>query len=209
MKTLLYIARHGTTTDSNKGIIRGTRNALLDKKGFQDAHVLKDFFKKKEWRGLYTSKLARSLQTARIISDGQRDDEIHHSIANLEPWRVGYLTGKDKKIYGPDMTVFIENPDMTPQDGESQNHFHDRVDPLLIEAMEMGIKGKPPIIIGHSSVIHALAHLLWGEGHPPLAVKPGGVIEVFVNKKGEINAQEIFKPGKDDSSFAGGNQPTS
>lgn len=207
MQTLFYLVRHGTTTDSNKGIIRGNRNSMLDRQGFIDTHELKDWFKKKDWNGIYSSDMTRAEQTAEIIAD-DRYDEVKDSIHDLGPWNVGYLTGKPKKEFAPDMTVFVENPDMRPQDGETRNEFFSRVNPILIAAMEVGLHHKPCIVVGHSSIIHALAHLLWGEEHPPLAVKPGGVIEVFVNKKGEIDAREAFKPGKDDSSF-GVQPPTS
>jgi broad specificity phosphatase PhoE len=209
MKTLFWLVRHGTTTDSNRGIIRGDRNSMLDRQGFNDAHALKDFFKKNDWHGIFSSDMTRAEQTAKIIAD-DRFNEVADSIYNLRPWDVGYLTGKDKKIYGRDITVFVEHPDMRPQDGESRNEFFQRVFPLLINAMEIGLHGEhPPIIVGHSSVIHALAHLLWGEDHPPLAVKPGGLIKVFVDKKGKIGARPVLKPGKDDSSFAGKTPPTS
>lgn len=206
--TLFYLVRHGTTTDSHKGIIRGDRNSMLDREGFGDAHKLKAFFADKDWKNIFTSDMTRSIQTGKIIA-GDREDEVKSSIRSLRPWNVGYLTGKDKKLFGPDVTVFVENPDMRPQDGETRNEFFARINPLLIEAAEMGLHGVPPIIVGHSSVIHALAHLLWGDGHPPLAVKPGGVIEVYVTSKGVIDAKPVLKPGVDDSSFAGGKQPTS
>ena len=207
MYTLFYLVRHGTTTDSDKGIIRGDRNSMLNREGFLDAHELKDFFSTKFWTNVHTSDMTRSEQTAKIIA-GDRYDDVTESIHDLRPWNVGYLTGLPKKEYAPDMTVFVENPDMCPQDGESRNELFARVNPYLLAFAEAGIKGKISIVVGHSSIIHALAHFLWGEGHPPLAVKPGGVIEVFVNKKGEIDAREIFKPGKDDSSF-GVQPPTS
>lgn len=210
MKTLFYLARHGTTTDSNKGIFRGNRDAMLDKQGFHDAHEVKDFLAKKDWDRLFSSHLTRSIQTAKVIASA-KDKEPDEPIPDLRPWDIGYLTGKDKKQYAPDMKVFIDNPEMIPQDGESRNQFFDRVQPLLINAMEIGLHGEPCVIIAHSSIIHALAHFLWGDNHKPLAVKPGGVIEVFVNKKGDIDARAIFKPGKDDSSFAAdkSQQPTS
>jgi broad specificity phosphatase PhoE len=209
MQTIFYLARHGTTTDSAKNIFRGDRDSMLDRKGFNDAHELKEFFADKDWENIFVSNMTRSLQTARIIAGDDRADEVKEPIRNLRPWDIGYLTGKDKKQFSPDMQVFIENPEMQPKDGESLREFQSRINPLLIEGMEIGLTSKPPIVIGHSSVIHALAHLLWGDGHPPLAVKPGGVIEVFVNKKGDIDARSIFKPGKDDSSFAGSKQPSS
>lgn len=209
MNTLFYLVRHGTSTDSGKGIIRGDRNSKLDRQGFMDAHDLKNFFKLKEWDHIFTSNMTRSIQTGTIIGE-PRDKLPSKILEDLRPWDVGYLTGKDKKQYAPDMMVFVENPEMRPKGGETRNEFFNRVDPLFVAFAELALKtGKPNIVIGHSSVIHALAHLLWGDGHPPLAVKPGGVIEVFVNKDGEVDAKEILKPGKDDSSFAGGQQPTS
>jgi broad specificity phosphatase PhoE len=207
MYTLFYLVRHGTTTDSNKNIIRGDRNSMLDREGFLDAHELKDFFSDKDWAAIHTSDMTRSEQTAKIIA-GDRYDDITESIHDLRPWDVGYLTGLPKKEYAPDMVVFVENPDMRPQDGETRNEFFDRVNPYLFQAIKNGLDDKPGIVVGHSSIIHALAHFLWGEGHPPLAVKPGGVIEVFVDKDGNIDAREILKPGKDDSSF-GVQPPTS
>ena len=209
MQPVFYIARHGTTDDSAKNIFRGDRDSMLDRKGFNDAHELKKFFADKDWENIFVSTMTRSLQTARIIAGDERKNEVKGPIRSLRPWDIGYLTGKNKKDFQPDMEVFVKNPNMRPQGGETLTEFQDRVNPLLIEAVEIGLTSKPPIIIGHSSIIHALAHLLWGDGHPPLAVKPGGVIEIFVNKKGEIDARPIFKPGKDDSSFSGDKQPTS
>jgi len=207
MYTLFYLVRHGTTTDSKKNIIRGDRNSMLDREGFLDAHELKDFFSNINWSNIHTSDMTRSEQTAKIIA-GDRYNDVTESIHDLRPWDVGYLTGLPKDEYAPDMTVFVENPDMRPQDGETRNEFFDRVNPYLLQAAKNGLDDKPSIIVGHSSIIHALAHFLWGEGHPPLAVKPGGIIEVFVDKKGNIDAREIFKKGKDDSSF-GVQPPTS
>lgn len=207
-KTLAYIVRHGTTDDSKKNIIRGAKDSKLDRDGFNDAHALKTFFKDKEWDSVFSSDRTRAIQTAKIIAES-RPDEVKDPIKSLMPWDVGYLTGKDKTKFGPDMKVFVDNPDMRPQGGETLNDFSDRVDPLFMDAIEIGLHYKPCIVIAHSSVIHALAHFLWGDDHKPLAVKPGGVIEVFVNDKGDIDAKVILKPGKDDSSFAGGQQPTS
>ncbi len=206
--TLFYLVRHGTTTDSNKGIIRGDRNSMLDRDGFKDAHALKDFFKNKEWAYIFSSDMTRSIQTGTIIGEPKGISPM--VLHDFRPWDVGYLEGKDKKTYGPDLMVFVDNPDMRPMGGDTRNEFFDRVDPLFVAFVTAGLKlKKPSIAIGHSSVIHALAHFLWGDKHAPLAVKPGGVVEVFLNKKGEIDAKEIFKPGKDDSSFSGVSQPTS
>lgn len=205
--TLFFLVRHGTTTDSHKRIFRGDRNSMLDREGFGDAHKLKEFFKNRVWESIFTSDMTRSKQTAKIIAD-DRKDEVKGDYHDLRPWDIGFLTGQDKDRYKDIMTFYVENPDERPEGGETRNEFFDRVNPLLVEAMEIGIHNKPCIIVGHSSIIHALAHLLWGEGHPPLAVQPGGVVEVYYDKDGNFDARPILKKGKDDSSFADG-QPTS
>jgi len=182
---------------------------MLDRQGFLDAHELKEFFLPKDWNYSFCSDMTRAVQTCTII-DEPHEDEEPIIVPALEPWDIGYLTGKDKKLFKSDMTVFVEHPDMRPQGGETRNEFFNRVNPALLDMMMIGIKQEMPCIcIGHSSIIHALAHLLWGEGHPPLSVDPGGVIEVFLTKKGEIDARPIFKEGKDDSVLASTTPPTS
>lgn len=200
MKTLLWLSRHGTTTDSDKKIFRGQRDSALDQKGFVDAHRLKDFFANKTWHLIFSSDLVRAVQTAVVLA-GDRTHEIMPPVKGLRPWDVGYLTGKPKEAYHEDMKHFIDHPEETPEGGESRNEFErGRSHPLLAEAIEMGEKGKPPIVIGHSSIVHSLSHLLYGEKHKQLAIKPGGVIEVYL-EDGEIKARPVLKPGKDDSSF--------
>ena len=59
MHVLFWLVRHGTTTDSHKNIIRGDRNSMLDREGFNDAHELKDFFSNLDWKGIYSSDMKR------------------------------------------------------------------------------------------------------------------------------------------------------
>lgn len=199
-KTLFWLARHGSTTDSGKGIFRGQRNSALDKKGFLDAHEQKEFFEKKKWHNIFCSPLTRAVQTAIIICDDRKDEEPI-SNTGLKPWDIGYLTGKEKKKYAKEMQHFIDNSDEVPEDGESQNQFQDRVHPLLADAMKIGLEeDEPCIVVAHSSVIHALSHLLYGEHHPDTAVKPGGILEIYL-EDGEFKSRPALKEGKDDSSF--------
>lgn len=200
-KTLLWVARHGTTTDSGRHIFRGQRDSSLDKEGFEGAHEQKKFFEKHDWGKIFTSDMKRSCQTALIIA-GDRDKDIMPPVQGLRPWNIGYLTGKDKEKYGPDMKAFIDNPDMKIMKGETRNEFEaGRMKPLFAEGIKMGLKGRSPIIISHSSAIHSLSHLINGEGGKNVAVQPGGIIEVYL-EDGEIKLKAALKPGKDDSSFS-------
>lgn len=201
LRPLLYLARHGTTTDSGKDIFRGQRDSALDQKGFRDAHDLRDFFSDKKYHRIFTSDLTRAIQTGRVIA-GDDEDQMMPPVRGLRPWDIGYLTGKPKEQYGDDMKSFMDRPDVAPQGGESRNDFErGRIFPLLIDGIRMGEQGDPPIIVGHSSVVHALAHLLYGEDHKDMAVKPGGVMEVYL-EGGEIQARPVLKKGHDDSSYS-------
>lgn len=197
-KPLLYLVRHGSTTDSAKNIFRGQRNASLDKKGFSDAHSLKDFFKKKEWHRIFCSPLARAIQTATIICDDQADYQPEVT-PGLESWNIGVMTGKFKTPENKKkMKHFVENPDEAPKDGESRHEFEQRVWPLLAEGIELGWKQNLPcIIVAHSSIVHSLNHLMQGESHEDLAVKPGGVMEVYL-EDGEIFHGPVVKASKED-----------
>lgn len=203
-QTLVYVARHGSTNDSKKGIFRGQRDSALDKQGFLDAHKLREFFEKKKWESIFCSPMTRAIQTATIICDDQSEAQPI-TTPGLEPWDVGYLTGKDKKEYGKEFDHYVVNDNDVPKGGESRRQFEDRVFPLLGEAMEIGLQQEVPcIVVAHSSIIHCLAHLLYGENHPNISVDPGGVVEIYY-EDGEFKERAALKEGTDDSSFASKN----
>lgn len=203
MKILAYVARHGKTTDSDKNIFRGDRDSKLNRQGFNDAGDLQDFFKNRPFGTIFCSDMTRSIQTGHMI--GEPHGKVPYVCPGLKPWDIGFLTGKDKDKFGSVMKHYIDNPEETPEKGESRNEFEkNRINPLLIEAMEIGLTegNDPPLVVGHSSIIHALAHLLHGDGnHPMLAVKPGGVVMVYL-ENGEIKAKPILKKGQEDSSYS-------
>jgi broad specificity phosphatase PhoE len=204
-KPLMYLVRHGSTTDSGQNIFRGQRNSALDRKGFLDAHKLKEFFQDKQWDRIFCSPMTRAIQTATIICDDQSEYQPE-TIPGLEPWDIGpELTGSPKNAANKKkMDFFIENPAESPEGGESRFDFEHRVWPILAEAIELGWHQEIPcVVVGHSSVVHSLSHLIEGESHKEVAVKPGGVVEVFM-EDGEIGHRPIFKSGTDDSSFDAG-----
>jgi broad specificity phosphatase PhoE len=201
MNVLFWVARHGTTDDTKRRIFRGDRNSKLDHKGFLDAHELKNFFSSLPWSKIIVSTMDRSGQTARTIANGD-ESRILGPFSDLDPWDIGYLAGKERDDYQDDMKVFVDNPDMRPAGGEMLQEFRGRIIPVFLQLIELGFSGEHDILVGHSSVIHVLSDLLNGVGSN-IDVQSGGAIEVYCNKKGQIKARVIFKPGEDDSSFAG------
>jgi broad specificity phosphatase PhoE len=200
-KTLLYLVRHGSTTDSGKNIFRGQRDSALDKKGFVDAHSLKDFFKNKEWHRIFCSPMTRAIQTATIICDDQAEYQPE-TTPGLEPWDVGELTGQIKnEANKKKMEYFVEHPNITPKDGESLEDFQRRIWPIIANAIELGWKqGVPCVVVVHSSIVHSFNHLIEGVNHEDKAVNPGGVMEVYF-EDGEIKHEPVLKETSDDSSL--------
>jgi probable phosphoglycerate mutase len=200
-RPLIYLARHGSTTDSKLHIFRGQRDSALDKNGFVDAHTLKDFFARKEWHRIFCSPMTRAIQTATIICDDQADYQPE-TTDGLEPWDIGFLTGLPKnEENSAKIKYFEKHPEEAPENGESLREFEQRIWPLLAEAITIGYEqGVPCVVVAHSSIVHSLCHLLVGPDHEEVAVKPGGVIEVYM-KDAEILHRPIFKSGHDDSSF--------
>jgi len=145
--------------------------------------------------------MTRAIQTATIICDDQADYQPE-TVEGLEPWNIGALTGLPKNEENiKKIEYFDEHITEAPEGGESIEQFQERIWPLLAEFIELGWKqGIPCIVIAHSSIIHSLNHLLEGRDHDEMAVKPGGVIEVYM-EDGEIKHRPIFKAGLDDSSF--------
>jgi broad specificity phosphatase PhoE len=206
-KPLLWLVRHGTTTDSELNIFRGQRNSVLDKKGFLDAHDLKDFFAKREWKRVFCTEMARAVQTATIIC-GDQDDAHPETVEGAEPWNIGWLTGKPKTAENKKwIQYYDEHLSESPEGGESIYEFEGRVWPLLVALIQTGWEqGTPCIFVAHSSIIHTLNHLLEGhKNHREIAVKPGGVVEVYM-QDGEITHDAIYKKHHDDSSFATGKE---
>lgn len=204
-KTLMYLVRHGTTTDSGKKIFRGQRDSALDKAGFRDAHALKTFFSKVDWHRLFCSKMTRSVQTAEIIC-GDVKDCAPEVIDGLEPWDIGVLTGQPKNEENSKLIKYFDTHlSEAPEDGESIYHFEGRVWPVLAALIQLGWEqGIPCVVVAHSSVVHTLNHLLVGHfNHKEIAVAPGGIIEVYM-ENGEILHEPVFKQEGDDSSFSAG-----
>jgi broad specificity phosphatase PhoE len=196
--TLALFVRHGTTTLNAENVFRGQEDAPLDRKGFQDAHKVAFFLKGWEFCHCFCSDRKRSLQTAEIVGKAINCNPIPNK--GLRPWDVGYLTGEPKDEHIEEMQYYVENPSVQIPEGESLDQFHGRILPLLMEAIEIAEgNNEPVLIVGHSSIIYALGEAVNGDPKSVL-VKPGGVVELYV-QDGVLGAAAIFKPGKDDTSF--------
>lgn len=197
---VLLVGRHGRTNLNMAGKFRGDADPPLAKEGFQDANQLAHYLQSVDLSFVVASDKQRSMATADIISVAKKLQSVDGpdltSVPNkwLWPLSVGKFSGKDKnKENLQELQKYIDDPDLRIPGGESLNEFRSRVRPVIMEAVEYGIKyGVPGLIIAHSSTVHEVGEM-FNKDHESALVAPGGLVAVHVvgNK---LKASAVFKP---------------
>jgi broad specificity phosphatase PhoE len=67
--TSIYLVRHGQTAWNKEEIFRGRTDVPLDETGLKQAELAAEYFKGMEIHAIYSSPLARALQTAHKIAE--------------------------------------------------------------------------------------------------------------------------------------------
>ena len=94
-----------------------------------------------------------------------------------------------------DIDFFQKNENTAIPNGESLNQFRLRVGPRIKNSILKGIQsGVPSITFLHSSGIHELSHILYGD-HSYIKVKPGGVVGVYHNGN-KLSAHALINESK-------------
>lgn len=189
---IAFFARHGTTVLNAGGMFRGKLNPPLDDKGVADAHKLASLFENIDLGAIVCSDRTRATQTADII--GERKQMTVHKTEQLRALNVGDFSGKPRnKENTAALEEYIQSPCECIPGGESLNDFKQRIKPCFDEAIELAEEaGKPILMVAHSSVIHELGDVLYGD-HKHILVEPGGVVALYV-RDGELGAEPIYKP---------------
>src|SRR6267142_1929353 len=123
---------------------------------------------------------------------------------DLRSWNTGYLSGLPKSKHQNDIDFFQKNENTAIPNGESLNQFRLRVGPRIKNSILKGIQsGVPSITFLHSSGIHELSHILYGD-HSYIKVKPGGVVGVYHNGN-KLSAKALVNESKghSDEHFGG------
>jgi bisphosphoglycerate-dependent phosphoglycerate mutase len=201
-KLVAYFVRHGETAGNAAGLFRGALDFPLSDKGHKDANSLKDYFSGINLGSSYTSDALRTRQTAETVLEPK--DMVASETSDLRSWNLGYLSGLPKADHQREVDFFQNNPNQEVPNGESLNHFRNRITPRLKNSIMKGIsEGVPSITFLHSSGIHELSHMLYGD-HSYVKVKPGGVVGVY--KQGnKLSAKALVKnsTGHGDEHYGG------
>jgi broad specificity phosphatase PhoE len=193
-RIIAYVGRHGDTVLNDEDKYRGQKDIPLNDKGRQDAKDLAEFMSTKQIGQAWTSDLSRARDTAKEVLKSHGIMAI--PVESLRPLDAGRFTGQKKSDHAEQMKYYHKNTSVRIPDGESIDDMNDRVRTPLFRAFRAGLRtGKPSFISAHSSVIHALGHILHDD-HTHALVEPGGVVEVVFDGK-KFEAKPIFKSKRD------------
>lgn len=190
---IVYLIRHGQT-QLNKGgeRFRGSVDVDLDATGWRQANTLKKLFSNQDFSYVFTSDKKRAMDTADKIMEGREPHPV--PVDGLRALDVGDLSGQVKTDQTREIISYhFNNPEIPIPGGESFDQFKARVNPLLVEAIEIGINSPNPVmLVVHSSIIHEAGTLLGGH-HEYCLVDPGGVAAIYL-KDGKLDAEAIYLP---------------
>ena len=164
----MLICRHGHTPrniDSNGNeLVRGWDEVSLSYQGRMEAlELAKQIERRYNVSMVYTSDLARAMETAEFIADHTKG-QVVPSIG-LRTWHLGELEGKPVKEVLRELQHFDTHPDECPRGGETKNFFLARLSSNLDEIMSDSRKRKSDtIMVTHGRCFAAIPGILSGSG---------------------------------------------
>lgn len=96
-ETRLYLVRHGETEFNRDHIVMGQSDSPLTKAGVAEAKTLRNELKGVDFAAVYTSDLARTIDTARFIVEG-RDIPMFEE-RDLRERSFGAIEGQPEQVY--------------------------------------------------------------------------------------------------------------
>jgi bisphosphoglycerate-dependent phosphoglycerate mutase len=188
-----YFIRHGETLGNKNGVFRGGLDFPLDANGLKDANFLKDYFSNIPLGSAYTSDALRARTTAETVLEPK--GMVASETPDLRSWNTGYLSGLKKSEHQRDIDFFQNHPDKVIPNGESLDQFKQRIRPRIKNSILKGIKeGIPSITFLHSSGIHELSNMIYGD-HSYIKVRPGGAVGVYKHGN-KLTVKALIKDSK-------------
>jgi broad specificity phosphatase PhoE len=188
---ILYAVRHGQTILNAQDAYRGPTNVPLDATGWRQANKLKEYFSGQDFSYAFSSDKTRATDTVDKILEGRELKPIIH--AGLRALDVGDLGGKPKTPESVEVVKYhFEHQDIPMPGGESFSGFKARVNPLILDAINLGLENENPVLlVVHSSIIHEIGTIIGGH-HEYTLVEPGGVAAIFI-KDGKLDAEPVYR----------------
>ena len=156
----LIIVRHGETEENLRDVIQGHLPGVLSKNGIEQARKVALRLKKERIDFIYSSDLARAVDTAKEIVRHHPEARLTFT-PELRERHMGEFEGKTHREIGWDV-IEMSGTYPDPKSGESKKQMLERVGHFLSE-----IAGKHPqgniLLVGHGGSIGALLTHLVGK----------------------------------------------
>jgi len=125
-KTLLaLILRHGESDANATGVFRSRLDSCLTDNGISQAEKAAAFIAKNfDVKRIVSSPMLRAMQTADIVSEEIGIEVIQDR--GLMCWNLGFLSGRDREVYGHILEYYVDNPEQVIPEGESLEYFTTR-----------------------------------------------------------------------------------
>jgi len=157
----IIIARHGETEENKAGILQGHIPGQLSRLGIEQAKKLALRLKDEKIDYIYSSDLARAIDTAEEIS-------TYHPKTPLEPTQelremdLGKFTGRQKSELETNNQTFVVGSSYDDPGVESRADLHGRAERFVKDIM-----AKHPdatvLLVGHSGINRNLVSVITGE----------------------------------------------
>jgi len=155
----LFLIRHGQTEGNAQGRYQGSLETHLTEEGKQQAICAKKYLSNVRFSNIYSSPMKRTMETAKIISDGTTHDiKVREDLRELNfgKWE-GLKFEEINERYRQDYQNWLNDPYASPPtDGESFSALVLRADNALKKIVTENPDGSSVAIITHGGVILAL-----------------------------------------------------
>jgi probable phosphoglycerate mutase len=134
----LILIRHGRTSLNLAGEherLRGWLDVPLDDQGLSEAEETAARVVRHGIAAIYSSDLARAIQTSDTISRVTGAPVI--AAGDLRPWNLGSFAGQLIREIVPFLDFLKDRPDLPAPGGESWNQFYDRYSKRLLALMTL------------------------------------------------------------------------
>jgi 2,3-bisphosphoglycerate-dependent phosphoglycerate mutase len=164
MGATLVLLRHGQSDWNKKNIFTGWVDVELSDKGREEAEKANEILKRFKFDAVFTSKLKRAQETARLALGDQKVKYIEDEALNERHY--GELQGKNKDevraLFGPEQVqIWRRSYKDRPPGGESLEDTCNRVLPYFEHKIKPLLeKGKCILIAAHGNSLRALIKYL-------------------------------------------------
>jgi len=156
----IIITRHGETLENQEGIIQGNLPGTLSQKGIEQAEKLAERLKEEKLDKVFSSDLARSSDTTRIILKYHKEVPVEFT-RELRERNLGELQGKRKEDLGIDKNKLVGDY-LSNKEGETSEQMFER-GKVFINKLINNFPEKTILLVGHNGINKAIILTILGK----------------------------------------------